>query len=60
MKHLAILILLTSVFTTLVHAEETKTECPFMKEENQRHNPKQNLGNKLKVELQKPSNGGKQ
>ena len=37
------LILLAAFISSTVFAVETKTECPWMKEMNKRHNPKANM-----------------
>lgn len=43
MKHLLIIVLMASFFTTLSFAAETTTDCPMMREANDRSNPKANL-----------------
>lgn len=43
MKHLLICLLMTSFLASLGHAAETTTECPMMREANERNNPKANM-----------------
>ncbi len=43
MKHLLICLLMTSFLANIGHAAETTTECPMMREANDRNNPKANL-----------------
>ncbi len=40
MKHIMVIAILASLFSGLAFAEETTTECPMMKELNERTNPK--------------------
>ncbi len=42
MKHLLMLLALGTLFSTLAFAEETTTDCPQMREDTSRHNPKAN------------------
>ena len=47
MKFFISLMVLTSLFTGSAFAVgETSTDCPWMKEENSRNNPKENMGSK--------------
>jgi hypothetical protein len=43
MKYLILCFLMTSIFTSLSFAGETTTDCPMMREANDRSNPKANL-----------------
>jgi hypothetical protein len=43
MKHLFICLLMSSFFTSIAFAVETTTDCPMMREANDRSNPKANL-----------------
>lgn len=43
MKHLIMTILMLSFFANLGLAAETNTECAWMREQNERNNPKANL-----------------
>lgn len=48
-----LMIILSLLISTLAFGEETKTECPWMREMNKRNNPKVNLINhsaKIKTE----------
>lgn len=40
MKHIFLFLVVSSLFTTLVFAEETTTECDQMREDTLRSNPK--------------------
>ena len=55
MKHLMIITILASLFSGMAFAAESKTECPWMKEQNRRGNPKANLSNVSKVKIQSKS-----
>lgn len=55
MKHFILIAMLASLFTGFAFAEETSTECPMMKELNERNNPKANLEIKSKVQKPKSS-----
>jgi hypothetical protein len=52
-----LLIILSLITTSLVYGEETKTECPWMREMNKRNNPKAGLvGHNSKLKLESKSN----
>lgn len=44
MKHLIIAALAMGLLNSAVWAGQVDTECPWMKEETTRHNPKANMG----------------
>lgn len=46
MKHLLLVIILTS-FASIAFAEQTETDCPMMREQNERSNPKADAGEKI-------------
>jgi hypothetical protein len=47
MKYFMMAFMLTSLFTSMAYAEgESETECPWMKESNNRQNPKANVKEK--------------
>ena len=53
-----LLIILSLLISTLAFGEETKTECPWMREMNKRNNPKVNLqthNTKIKAESKSTS-----
>lgn len=43
MKQLLICLLMTSFLANIGYSAETTTECPMMREANERYNPKANL-----------------
>ena len=56
MKHLMIITILASLFSGMAFSAESKTECPWMKEQNRRNNPKVNLSTQqVKVKIQSKS-----
>ena len=58
MKHLAFLLVLASLFTSVAFADvvgETSTDCPMMRELNERSNPKANLGSQPKAKTKRPT-----
>ena len=53
-----LLIILSLLISTLAFGDETKTECPWMREMNKRNNPKVNLqthNTKIKAESKSTS-----
>ncbi|HXH73387.1 MAG TPA: hypothetical protein VNJ08_00365 [Bacteriovoracaceae bacterium] len=52
MKFILVFIVLSTFFTVSAFAGETTTECPMMREANERNNPKATLSN-VKVKLNK-------
>lgn len=55
MKYLMLLMICASFITVSAFAGETTTDCPMMKETNERSNPKANLGN-IKTKVKKGKN----
>jgi hypothetical protein len=56
MKRMIFLVLLTGLMTMPAFSGETTTECPMMRELNERNNPKANLG-AIKPKVKKPTSG---
>lgn len=54
MKHLFSLLLLSLFVSSVSFAAETTTECPMMREQNERNNPKANLAT-TKPKIKRPS-----
>lgn len=52
MKNILVVLMLASLFTGSAFAEEVATDCPWMKEENSRNNPKANLGSQSQKQAQ--------
>lgn len=52
MKKLTLIIM--TLFVMNVFAEETQTECLFMKESTERNNPKAASANTVKTSIKKP------
>lgn len=53
MKHFFVFLMLASMFSNFALAIETTTDCPMMRESNERNNPKAALSS------QKPKSGSK-
>lgn len=58
MKFILVALLMTSFLSISAFAAETSTECPMMKE-NDRTNPKANLGS-IKTKVSRPKTSGSQ
>lgn len=54
MKKFFVIALMSSLLVNICFAAETSTECPMMREQNERNNPKANLSS-----VKKPSQQGK-
>lgn len=59
MKNFLMVLMLASVFSGMAFAEEVDTECPMMREMNDRSNPKANIGEKP-VAAPKPASSSAQ
>lgn len=46
MKNFMMVLMLTSVFTGMAFAEEVETDCPMMRESDNRSNPKAQIADK--------------
>lgn len=59
MKHFVFLIIFASLFTSMAFASdsvgETSTDCPMMREQNERNNPKSNLEAQIKAKSKRPT-----